>query len=99
MKFVAWATGALVVGALAAGTPAGASSIDLSSWTCAKYQTASKDEVTLILAWLDGYYREEDDPAVIDTDKLAANGKKLSEYCSANADSNLITATDKVFSK
>jgi len=99
MKFVAWATGALVVGMLAAANPAAAATIDLSGWKCSKYQSASKDDVNLILAWLDGYYREEDDPAVIDTEKLAANGKKLGEYCSAHADDNLITATDKVFSK
>jgi hypothetical protein len=51
----------------------------------------------IILAWLDGYYKDEKDPPVIDTDKFVANAKKLGEYCSANPTIGLITATDKLF--
>ncbi len=58
--------------------------IDLSTWTCKKFQSASKDDVGVILAWLDGYYKGENDPPVIDTDKFVANAKKLGEYCSAH---------------
>jgi len=35
---------------LCCGTPAKASEIDLSTWTCKQFQSATKDEVTLILA-------------------------------------------------
>jgi len=31
----------------------------------------------VILAWLDGYYKGDDDPPIIDTDKFVANAKKL----------------------
>jgi acid stress chaperone HdeB len=79
--------------------PAKASEIDLGAWTCKQFQSATKDEVTLILAWLDGYYRGEDDPPVIDTEQLAANGKKLNSYCSAHPDTKLITATDTLFER
>ncbi len=91
------------VGALAAAVLLGccntafAEQIDLSTWTCKKFQSASKDDVGVILAWLDGYYKEEGDAAVIDTDKFVANAKKLGEYCAANPDMGLITATDKLF--
>jgi acid stress chaperone HdeB len=84
---------------LFSGTPAQASNIDLSTWTCKQFQAAANDEVTLILAWLDGYYRAEDDPPVIDTDQLAANAKKLAGYCSAHPDSKLITAADTLFER
>lgn len=93
--FAAAAVGALLV----TFNPATAEVIDLSTWTCQKFQAAQKEEVVLILAWLDGYYRDENDPAVIDTDKFVNNAKKLGAYCTANPNVGLITATDTVFKK
>jgi hypothetical protein len=37
-------------GVLAWSAPAKANEIDLSAWTCKQFQSASKDQVTLILA-------------------------------------------------
>jgi len=84
---------------LLVSNPAVGAVIDLSTWTCEKFQAAPKDDVGIILAWLDGYYREESDPAVIDTEKFVANAKKLGAYCSANPSVGLITAMDAVFKK
>jgi acid stress chaperone HdeB len=89
--------GALVAGLLFCGNTAFATEIDLSTWTCHQFQTASKDDIGVILAWLDGYYRGDNDPPIIDTDKFVENAKKLGEYCSAHPDIGLITATDKLF--
>ena len=86
-------------GVLARSAPAKANEIDLSGWTCKQFQSASKDQVTLILAWLDGYYRAEDDPPMIDTDQLGANAKKLGDYCAAHPDTKLITAADTLFER
>ena len=80
-------------------TPAKANEIDLSTWTCKQFHSASKDEITLILAWLDGYYRAEDDPPVVDTNQLDANAKKLNAYCAAHPDTKLITAADSLFER
>jgi acid stress chaperone HdeB len=99
MKFIAGAVGALAIGLIAGGTPASATSIDLSTWTCAKFQAADKDDIGVILAWMDGYYRNENDPPVIDTEKFVANAKKLGEYCSKHPDIGIITAADELFSK
>jgi acid stress chaperone HdeB len=91
---------AVIAGAiLAMCVPAFADDIDLSTWTCQQFQSASRDDIGVILAWLDGYYKDEDDPPVIDTTKFVANAKKLGEYCSAHPDIGLITATDKLFQK
>ncbi len=76
-----------------------ATAIDLSTWTCRKFQTASKDDTAIILAWLDGYYKQEDDAPVVDTDEFAANQKKLNEYCADHPEAGLITAADKLFQK
>ncbi len=84
---------------LASATPVLAADIDLSTWTCQQFVTANKDDIGVILAWLDGYYKDEDDPPVIDTTKFVDNAKKLGEYCAAHPDIGLITATDKLFQK
>jgi len=85
------------VGLLASCNIASAEQIDLSTWTCKKFQSADKEEIGVILAWLDGYYKDEDDPPIIDTDKFVGNAKKLGAYCSEHPDIGLITATDKLF--
>src|SRR5215472_11806505 len=72
--------------------PASATEIDLSAWTCKQFQAASKGDVDIILAWLDGYYCAEDDPPVIDRDQLAANARKVAAFCSTHPDVKLITA-------
>jgi acid stress chaperone HdeB len=83
--------------AVAYSSIATAGVIDLSTRTCRQFQQSGDDEIKIILAWLDGYYKDEKDPLIIDTDKFVANAKKLGEYCSANPDVGLITATDKLF--
>jgi acid stress chaperone HdeB len=98
MKFAAVA-GALVAALLIGLTPAVANVIDLSTWSCAKFQAADKEDIGVILAWLDGYYRNEGDPPVIDTDTLVTNAKKLGQYCAAHPEIGLITAADELFSK
>jgi acid stress chaperone HdeB len=89
----------VVAGAIACCGPALAEDIDLTAWTCKQFLTANKDDVGVILAWLDGYYKEEDQPPVIQTEELVANAKKLGEYCAAHPDTYLIDATDKLFQK
>jgi acid stress chaperone HdeB len=88
-----------VAGLLISCNSAFAGDIDLSTWTCKKFQAADKDDIGVILAWLDGYYRGEDDPPVINTDRFVENAKKLGACCSAHPDLGLITATDTVFKK
>lgn len=98
-KTAAALAAAMMSAVLFPGAPAHANEIDLSTWTCKQFQSAPSEQVTLILAWLDGYYRAEDDPPVVDTDQLAANGKKLAGYCSVHPDSKLITAADTLFER
>ena len=88
-----------VTGALLSSAPALAEDIDLSAWTCKQFLSAGKEDVGVILAWLDGYYKEEDEPPVINTEALVNNAKKLGQYCATHPDSDLIGATDKLFQK
>ena len=70
---------------------------DLSVMTCKRFFEYNKDNLSLMLMWLDGYYSEDDAPPIVDFDKMGANSKKLGEYCAANPTIGLITATDKLF--
>lgn len=91
-------TGFVAAALLACCTPAVADDIDLSTWTCHKFQSADKETIGIILTWLDGYYKDQDDLPVIETDKFVDNAKKLGQYCAAHPDIGLITAADKLFS-
>jgi acid stress chaperone HdeB len=92
MKYVAF-----VLAACCLAVPAAAEKIDLSTSTCRQFINSDKDNIMMTLTWLDAYYRDEDDPPIIDTEKFVANAKKLGEYCAANPSVGLITATDKLF--
>ena len=88
-----------VAGGLLSCVPAMAEDIDLSAWSRKQFLAASKEDVGVILAWLDGYYKEEDEPPVIDTAALVVKAKKLGQYCAEHPESDLISATDKLFQK
>jgi acid stress chaperone HdeB len=90
--------GFLTAGLLAFCTPAFAEQFDLSTMTCKQFLSSDKETITVILTWLDGYYKDQDDPPVIDTQKFTDNARKLGDYCRDHPDIGLITAADKLFS-
>jgi len=92
------AASVLTAAILAWSAPAKASEIDLSTWTCKQFQSASEQEIALILVWLDGYYRGDEDP-VINTAQLADNRTKLEAYCKGHPETTLITAADALFER
>ena len=79
--------------------PAGAQILDLSTVKCKEFVSSSKDNVGIILAWLNGYYRDEDSPPVIDFATLSKDAERLGAYCGKNPEVGLITAADGLFDK
>ena len=69
---------------------------DLSLITCKQFFEYNKDNLAIMLMWLDGYYADEDAPPIVDFDKMGENSKKLGEYCGRNPGHSVITAADKV---
>ncbi|MCB4769082.1 HdeA family protein [Ancylobacter sp. Lp-2] len=78
-------------------SPALADKWDLSTMTCQQFISQDKSTIGIILSWLDAYYKDEDAPPVIDTEKFVQNAEKLGTYCAANPQIGLITATDTLF--
>jgi len=89
----------LVAAALLAAAPATAQRLDLSAITCKEFFEGSQERIGLILMWLDGYFTDEDDPPVIDFDKMKTNAEKLGEYCGKNPALGLMTAAEEVLGK
>ena len=49
--------------------------IDLSRMTCQEFLASNKDEIRIIWAWLDGYYKDEQDLPIMDTNTMVDNLK------------------------
>jgi acid stress chaperone HdeB len=76
--------------------PAEAEQLDLSTVKCRQFLQSSKENIALVLMWLEGYYSEEDAQPVVDFDQMSENSKKLGEYCGKNPEHSVITAADRV---
>jgi len=91
---------ALALALLAAvASPAGSAQVNLNAESCQDFLNASPAEVATILAWLDGYYQDEDAPPVIDFDSLKTNAAKLKAVCSAHKDETVGAAAESLFGR
>jgi hypothetical protein len=89
----------MAVPLVAAAALAQDNKLDLASLTCRKLFEMNREQINIVLAWLHGYYLEEDAPPVIDLHKLTADGLRLSAYCAANPQDDVISAADALFGK
>jgi len=76
-----------------------AAQVNLNTQTCKDFMQTSKQDVGYTLAWLDGYYKDEDDPPIIDFDKLKDNANKLGSYCTDHPNTSVGAAAEQLFDK
>ena len=75
---------------------ANAQSLDLSKITCKEFLDSDRTHKDLIIAWLDGYYLDQNTMGpVMKLDKFAADLQKLSDYCTPNPALDVIAAAEK----
>jgi acid stress chaperone HdeB len=86
----------LVVVSLVVPTPAAAQKFDLSTVTCKQFLDSGERTMSMVLMWLTGFFTDEDDPPVVDFDKLKTDAGKLTDYCRKNPMTNLMTAAEEV---
>jgi acid stress chaperone HdeB len=79
--------------------PASAQVLDLSTIKCKDFIDSGKETIAFVMMWLDGYFTGEDDPAIVDFDKMKQKGEKLGAYCAKNPSHGLLTAADEVMGK
>jgi acid stress chaperone HdeB len=79
--------------------PALAQKVDLSTITCKDFFEGPQDRVSFVVMWLDGYYADEDDPPVVDFDRMKKRIEELAVFCAKNPTMGLITAADETLGK
>ena len=90
---------AVLIAMTVCSAPASAQAIDLSTIKCKDFLDSGKETVSYILMWLDGYFTNEDDPAVVDFNKMKEKGARLGEYCAKNPTHGLLTAAEEVMER
>jgi hypothetical protein len=73
--------------------------IHLTELTCKTFTELTRQEQNIIAAWLQGYHLPEQEPAVIDVEKLLADKAKLSEHCINKPEDDVMTAAEAVMEK
>lgn len=63
--------------------------IDLNTVKCGEWIESGTDNLGATMTWLDGYYTNDNDPPVIDFDKMKEKAKKLGKFCAENRDLGL----------
>jgi acid stress chaperone HdeB len=86
----------LVATSLVAAAPASAQKLDLSAVTCKQFIESGEQTISMVLMWLAGFYTDEDDPPIVDFDKMKSDATKLGEYCRKNPTTGLIAAVEEV---
>jgi hypothetical protein len=87
---------AIIVALFMAMSPVRAQVVDLPAITCKDFIANSKENISYIVTWLSGYYIGEDDPMVIDFEKLSKDAGRLVQYCTENPTTGLLSAADTV---
>src|SRR6266849_548247 len=94
------ANAVLIVAALVTAVgPANWQTIDLATLKCKDFIELSKESITTLTVWLDGYYTDEEDAAVFEPDKLKVKAEKLTAFCAQNRKLGLMTAAESVMAK
>ena len=86
----------LVAASLFASAPATAQKLDLSTLTCKQFLDSGERTMSMVLMWITGFLTDEDEPQIIDFDKLKVDAGKLGDYCRKNPTTNLMTAAEEV---
>jgi hypothetical protein len=89
----------VVAALLCVAGAAEAQKIELSKLKCREFIDLPKDTVASITLWLDGYYTDQEDPAVLDLEKMKLKAEKLVAYCAQNPKLRVMSAAEDVVVK
>jgi acid stress chaperone HdeB len=73
-----------------------AQQVDISHLKCKEFIDLPKETIANIILWLDGYYTDEEDPAVVDFDKMKLKAEKLVALCAQNPKLRVMTAAEDI---
>jgi acid stress chaperone HdeB len=90
---------ALLAVAVFAAHGANGQALDLSAISCKQFIELPKDTAAAITLWLDGHLTDEEDPAVLDLERIKAKAERLAAFCAQNPQVGLMTAAEDVMGK
>jgi acid stress chaperone HdeB len=76
--------------------PASAVVLDLSTMSCKQFVDSGDDSIKMVLIWLDGWYKGDQDEALFDTEVFVENAKKFGKYCAEHPTVSIVTAAEKI---
>ena len=79
--------------------PAYAAKLDLATMSCKQFLASGDDTIKMVLPWMDGWYKGDEDNDIIDTDVFVENAKKFGTYSGTNPNVSIVTAADEVLGK
>jgi HdeA/HdeB family len=89
-------TTVVVMAAMTTAAFATEQKIDLSAMTCRDFMASDQAKSTLILAWFLGFYGEEEDPQVIDLNKLEAARAQFADFCKQQPNFRMTVAAEGI---
>ena len=90
---------AVCIAASAFAAPASAQVVNLSKLSCKEFGGLKPEAITMLWAWLYGYYADQDADAVIDFGKLTAKGQALAEACQKAPNKDIISVAEDIYEK
>jgi acid stress chaperone HdeB len=90
-----------LVAATLALSPVAANAVvlDLATMTCKQFVDSDEKTISMVLTWMDGWYKGDSDEAIIDTEVFVENAKKFGTFCGANPSVSIVTAAERVLGK
>lgn len=79
--------------------PANAIVLDLYTMNCQQFVDSDKDTISMMLTWLDGWYKGDSDEAKIDTEMFVENARRIGAYCRANPTTSIVNAAEEILGK
>jgi acid stress chaperone HdeB len=89
---------ALAIALMSVGS-ASAQIVNMNTATCNDFIGFKRDTIFAIVMWLDAYYLDEDDPPIIDFDKIRQKAARLTVYCNQNPTYSLATASEPIMGR
>ncbi len=76
-----------------------AQQVELSTTRCKQFAQLEKNQQTMIVTWLVGYYTEEKDSDVVDPLKIQEAANKIADFCVRNPSFTLSSAAEGLLGK
>jgi hypothetical protein len=86
---------ALATALMSAGSVS-AQIVDMRTATCNDFIGFKRETTFAIAMWLDAYYLDEDDPPIIDLEKIRQKAARLTVYCNQNPTHSLTTESEPI---